>query len=106
MGQGSLGPAVGLGAAWVSGLAMRAFWAKVCESFSSSTGCCCSCLAGAAGEAAAKGFAAAGWLEVEKGLPEAENGFAFWFDFEGWTPKRDSPMLVCGFGLGASAGGA
>jgi hypothetical protein len=91
-------------------LAMRAFSAKVWESFSSSTGCCCcSCLAGA-GEAAAgaKGFAAAGWLEVEKGLPEeAENGFAFWFDFEGCTPKRDSPMLVCGFGLGASsAGGA
>ena len=78
---------------------MRALSAKVCESFSSSTTCCCSFLAGAA-----KGFApAAGWAEVEKGF---EKGFAVWLDFEGWTPKRDSPMLVCCLSVGSSAGGA
>lgn len=105
MGQGSFGPAAGLGASLE--VAMRAFSAKVWER--SSTGCSFSAsLAGTEGwedaAAGAKGFAA-GLLVVEKGFPpDNAKGFAFWLLWDGFTPKSDSPMLAC-LGLGSSAGG-
>ena len=89
-------------------VAMRAFSAKVWASSSTFS----TAFAGMDWDwgAGAKGFAAGLLLDVEKGFaaaaepePGDEKGLAFWLVWEGFTPKRDSPMLVC-LGLGSSAG--